>query len=176
MEQFSTTGRGLGKKINRLLRSRISQRLEDKIIKNFWDMKKFGGPVGNEASTDKKIAYFKKHIKVYDKHRCAAAAQSDTISIKRELSTNDIPMELKLLRKSLGIVVHDCPSNRCPPPIESFSDPKLTDHFKAYFLAGRNIKRFKNPSAIQKQVWPAALSGHDVLGISPTGSGKTLVS
>ena len=30
------------------------------------------------------------------------------------------------------------------------------------------------PSAVQKQCWPAALTGSNVLGIAPTGSGKTL--
>lgn len=33
---------------------------------------------------------------------------------------------------------------------------------------------FKNPTAIQSQGWPMALSGRDVVGIAATGSGKTL--
>jgi len=33
---------------------------------------------------------------------------------------------------------------------------------------------FEKPSPIQSQMWPIALSGHDVIGISQTGSGKTL--
>ena len=33
---------------------------------------------------------------------------------------------------------------------------------------------FDKPSPIQSQMWPIALSGHDVIGISQTGSGKTL--
>ncbi len=33
---------------------------------------------------------------------------------------------------------------------------------------------FKNPTPIQAQSWPIALSGRDAVGIAETGSGKTL--
>ena len=33
---------------------------------------------------------------------------------------------------------------------------------------------FKNPTPIQSQGWPIALSGKDMVGIASTGSGKTL--
>jgi ATP-dependent RNA helicase DDX43 len=33
---------------------------------------------------------------------------------------------------------------------------------------------FKTPTAIQCQMWPILLSGHDTIGIAQTGSGKTL--
>ena len=33
---------------------------------------------------------------------------------------------------------------------------------------------FQAPTPIQAQAWPMVLSGHDVLGIAETGSGKTL--
>lgn len=33
---------------------------------------------------------------------------------------------------------------------------------------------FKEPTAIQAQGWPIALSGRDMVGIAQTGSGKTL--
>lgn len=33
---------------------------------------------------------------------------------------------------------------------------------------------FKEPTAIQGQGWPIALSGRDMVGIAQTGSGKTL--
>eukprot|EP00438_Fugacium_kawagutii_P005285 Skav213850 [mRNA] locus=scaffold2366:101390:101713:- [translate_table: standard] len=38
-------------------------------------------------------------------------------------------------------------------------------------LKGQNIR---SPTPIQMQVWPAAMSGHDIIGVAPTGSGKTL--
>jgi len=34
--------------------------------------------------------------------------------------------------------------------------------------------KLEAPTPIQMQVWPAALSGHDLIGIAETGSGKTL--
>ena len=33
---------------------------------------------------------------------------------------------------------------------------------------------WKEPTAIQAQGWPMALSGRDIVGIAQTGSGKTL--
>lgn len=33
---------------------------------------------------------------------------------------------------------------------------------------------YKEPTAIQAQGWPMAMSGRDVIGIAATGSGKTL--
>lgn len=33
---------------------------------------------------------------------------------------------------------------------------------------------FTNPTSIQAQGWPIALSGKDLVGIASTGSGKTL--
>jgi len=35
-------------------------------------------------------------------------------------------------------------------------------------------QNWKNPTPIQAQGWPIALSGYDVVGIAQTGSGKTL--
>lgn len=33
---------------------------------------------------------------------------------------------------------------------------------------------FSKPTAIQSQCWPLVLSGHDVIGVAATGSGKTV--
>lgn len=59
---------------------------------------------------------------------------------------------------------------RCPPPIDSLSDPGLPR------CIGRAMLHFghREPSPIQAQAWPAALEGHDLLCRAPTGSGKTL--
>jgi len=35
-------------------------------------------------------------------------------------------------------------------------------------------QNWTQPTPIQAQGWPTALSGHDVVGIAQTGSGKTL--
>ncbi|CAE7205145.1 ddx17, partial [Symbiodinium pilosum] len=77
---------------------------------------------------------------------------------------------LKMKRKSLGIKVRGSP---IPPPVETLSDSLLPPAFGLFFKGARGGKLVK-PTPIQMQVWPAALSGVDVLGIAPTGSGKTL--
>lgn len=38
----------------------------------------------------------------------------------------------------------------------------------------RRDMKIETPSPIQMQVWPAAMSGRDLIGVAPTGSGKTL--
>ena len=61
--------------------------------------------------------------------------------------------------------------DQVPKPVQTFAEsslPKyLTDQLEAE-------PKFKNPSSIQAQSWPVALSGRDLIGIAQTGSGKTL--
>lgn len=84
----------------------------------------------------------------------------------REAILGDRLQPLKLERKSLGVLV----KGDCPPPIYSAEDPALPPIFAAFFTACG----FEKPSRVQQQCWPAALTGADVLGIAPTGSGKTV--
>ena len=56
-----------------------------------------------------------------------------------------------------------------PRPIFHFNEVKFPDYISEQLNA-----KFQAPTPIQAQGWPAALSGHDVIGIAQTGSGKTL--
>jgi len=56
-----------------------------------------------------------------------------------------------------------------PKPVESFEEASFPD----YVLEEIGRCGFKAPTPIQAQAWPVALSGHDVIGIAETGSGKT---
>ena len=60
--------------------------------------------------------------------------------------------------------------NSVPNPISSFDEAGLPD----YVLREVNRNGFTEPTAIQAQGWPIALSGMDLVGIAMTGSGKTL--
>eukprot|EP00329_Picozoa_sp_Boothbay-MS584-11_P002421 22920_2 len=66
---------------------------------------------------------------------------------------------LKAVRKSLGMVV----KGDCPPPISEVDDPALDPLFGQFF----SDMGFREPSRVQRQCWPAALTGADVLGIAP---------
>ncbi|KAF8582050.1 P-loop containing nucleoside triphosphate hydrolase protein [Ramaria rubella] len=57
-----------------------------------------------------------------------------------------------------------------PPPIASFADMKIPDVMLKYLKS----KRIVDPTPIQLQGMPVALSGRDMIGIAFTGSGKTL--
>merc|ERR1719409_392149 len=57
-----------------------------------------------------------------------------------------------------------------PKPVMTFEESP----FPEYVLQEIYAAGFKNPTPIQAQGWPMALSGLDVVGIAATGSGKTL--
>ena len=57
-----------------------------------------------------------------------------------------------------------------PNPIINFDEANFPDYIMAEFQR----QGFKEPTAIQAQGWPLALSGFNMVGIAQTGSGKTL--
>uniref|UniRef100_A0A3P9LWV5 RNA helicase n=1 Tax=Oryzias latipes TaxID=8090 RepID=A0A3P9LWV5_ORYLA len=58
----------------------------------------------------------------------------------------------------------------CPKPLTSFHQAQ----FPQYVIDVLMQQNFKEPTAIQAQGFPLALSGRDMVGIAQTGSGKTL--
>ncbi|KAM6966608.1 putative ATP-dependent RNA helicase DDX17 [Tautogolabrus adspersus] len=58
----------------------------------------------------------------------------------------------------------------CPKPITNFHQAQ----YPQYVLDVLMQQNFKEPTAIQAQGFPLALSGRDMVGIAQTGSGKTL--
>ena len=57
-----------------------------------------------------------------------------------------------------------------PKPVATFPEA----NFPEYILATLNRQGFTEPTPIQAQGWPMAISGRDFVGIAQTGSGKTL--
>jgi superfamily II DNA/RNA helicase len=80
-----------------------------------------------------------------------------------------IDEEMKSLRKSIGVNVKGAFVELCPPPVLSMDECEALTHFKEIFTS----KSFARPTPVQMQCWSAILSGLNVLGIAPTGSGKT---
>ncbi|KAL6260015.1 hypothetical protein P5V15_009922 [Pogonomyrmex californicus] len=60
--------------------------------------------------------------------------------------------------------------NNTPSPIQTFEESNFPD----YVMEEIRKQGFSEPTAIQAQGWPIALSGRDLVGIAQTGSGKTL--
>lgn len=58
----------------------------------------------------------------------------------------------------------------CPRPVTAFHQAQ----FPQYVMDTLVHQNFKEPTAIQGQGFPVALSGRDMVGIAQTGSGKTL--
>ncbi|KAL1917412.1 uncharacterized protein VTP21DRAFT_3805 [Calcarisporiella thermophila] len=77
------------------------------------------------------------------------------------------PEEVEEFRRKHDIKVF---GKLVPKPIEKFEEAS----FPPYVLKEVLAQGFKNPTPIQAQGWPMALSGCDVVGIAETGSGKTL--
>lgn len=86
------------------------------------------------------------------------------------LSPEDVDA-LRKQRKNISVEALGDPSRPVPKPIVGFEDA-----FAAWpeILTEIEKQGFKEPSPIQSQVWPIALSGQDVIGIAQTGTGKTL--
>ena len=57
-----------------------------------------------------------------------------------------------------------------PNPITTFEEAGVPD----YVMKEIQRQKYTEPTAIQAQGWPIALSGLDLVGIAQTGSGKTL--
>ena len=72
---------------------------------------------------------------------------------------------LKLARKALGVRVAAGPA--CPEPMlaPGASDPRLPAVVRAFFGAAG----LAEPTPVQRQAWPALLSGIDSLVVAPTG-------
>ena len=75
--------------------------------------------------------------------------------------------EVEAYRSSKEIT---CKGRDLPNPITSFDEANFPD----YVVTELRRQQFKEPTAIQAQGWPIALSGKDMVGIAQTGSGKTL--
>ena len=84
------------------------------------------------ASTAALLDYFKQRIKTYK-----PPANDDA---KSQTDNSEPSMELKLLRKSLGVVVKDHPQHRCPPPLASFFDPRHVHSLKLVFASASLCK------------------------------------
>ena len=61
-------------------------------------------------------------------------------------------------------------SSGCPDPYLTFAEAR----WPSAVMDEIDRAGFKNPSPIQSQAWPVALSGRDCVAIAKTGSGKTL--
>mmetsp|Transcript_4635 Transcript_4635/g.10736 ORF Transcript_4635/g.10736 Transcript_4635/m.10736 type:complete len:500 (+) Transcript_4635:102-1601(+) len=69
--------------------------------------------------------------------------------------------------KNISIIHSDGP---VPKPVRTFEEASFPD----YVLDQINRAGFREPTPIQVQGWPIALSGRDMVGVAETGSGKTL--
>ena len=79
------------------------------------------------------------------------------------------PEEVQQLRQQLGITVHG-EESLCPNPVSSF----VQASFPQYILDALRKVGFSAPTPIQRQGWPVAMKGIDLVGLAETGSGKTL--
>ncbi|CAK6975199.1 probable ATP-dependent RNA helicase DDX17 isoform X1 [Scomber scombrus] len=75
--------------------------------------------------------------------------------------------EIEEYRRKKEITVR---GSGCPKPITNFHQAQ----FPQYVMDILMQQNFKEPTAIQAQGFPLALSGRDMVGIAQTGSGKTL--
>lgn len=80
---------------------------------------------------------------------------------------NRHPREVEQYRESHKITVS---GPHVPNPIQSFEESQLPE----YVLSDIRAQEYNEPTPIQAQSWPIAMSGNNLVGIAQTGSGKTL--
>merc|ERR1719463_353013 len=76
--------------------------------------------------------------------------------------------EAESIRRSKNVTIVE--GTNVPKPVRTFEEASFPD----YVLDEVQRVGFKEPTPIQIQGWPIALSGRDMVGIAETGSGKTL--
>ncbi|XP_015111896.1 ATP-dependent RNA helicase p62 [Diachasma alloeum] len=80
---------------------------------------------------------------------------------------NRHPREVEAYRGEKQITLK---GEKIPNPIQYFEEGNFPD----YVMQGIRKQGFSEPTAIQAQGWPIAMSGGNMVGIAQTGSGKTL--
>ncbi|XP_044009761.1 ATP-dependent RNA helicase p62-like [Aphidius gifuensis] len=81
--------------------------------------------------------------------------------------TNRSPKEVEAYRREKTMTLK---GDDIPNPIQHFEEGNFPD----YVMKGLKKQGFSEPTAIQAQGWPIAMSGGNMVGIAQTGSGKTL--
>jgi hypothetical protein len=84
------------------------------------------------------------------------------------------PRDWRILRENFEITVR---GGQAPPPMRRFTEspaPYLPPIHPALLDAITNVFQFQDPSPIQRQAIPIGLQRRDLIGISETGSGKTI--
>lgn len=108
-----------------------------------------------------KLAALPKIVKnFYQEDPAVAAMSKKQVADFREASNN-----ISVINVSKG---DDKP---IPNPVSTFQH--AFQHYPE-LLVELSKQGFKNPSPIQSQAWPIILSGHDMIGIAQTGTGKTI--
>ncbi|VVC37287.1 RNA helicase, DEAD-box type, Q motif,Helicase, C-terminal,ATP-dependent RNA helicase DEAD-box, conserved [Cinara cedri] len=78
--------------------------------------------------------------------------------------------EVDKYRTSKDITVMSSDRSPVPYPIQHFKEANFPD----YVMTVIRNEGFTEPTPIQAQGWPIAMSGKDMVGVAQTGSGKTL--
>ena len=81
--------------------------------------------------------------------------------------------EADAIRTAMDVRVHfegSMASDPCPNPVDSF----LEGSFPQYVLDALDAAGITEPTPIQRQSFPIAMRGLDLVGLAATGSGKTL--
>ncbi|KAJ1610799.1 putative RNA-dependent helicase p68 [Cryptosporidium canis] len=112
---------------------------------------KFGGRLGKLDWGSQNLIPFEKNF--YQEHESVSALTDEQVH------------QIRMDRKITIIA-----GENVPKPITSF----VASGFPSFLVDALFRKGFNEPTAIQVQGWPVALSGHDMIGIAETGSGKTL--
>ena len=75
--------------------------------------------------------------------------------------------QAETIREVLSIKVYGSSGSSIPNPVGDFVQASLPQ----YIIDTLTAASFSAPTAIQRQSWPIAISGRDMVGLAETGSG-----
>ena len=113
-----------------------------------------------------KLERFEKNFYVEDKR---VSSRSDR-EIEEFRKTKEMKVGCLLLIVAQMLTFVQVQGRGVPRPVTSFEEVG----FPEYIMSTIRAQGFPNPTPIQCQAWPMALSGRDVVAIAQTGSGKTI--
>jgi len=129
---------------------------------------KKGGTKGKEKGKEKGWKGYKLPDIVYDNKSLTGRMKVDYKPDPTVASWG--PNQIAILRTqyNIEVLVTKGEVDHVPSPVDRLS-----------LMSGRldalkEDMKIQKPTPIQMQVWPAAMSGRDIIGVAPTGSGKTL--
>lgn len=129
-------------------------------------MSNLGGSLRSVDWSSAKLPIFEKNFYAEDR-RVSSRGEKEIDEFRR---SKEIKVLSFMYSPVHSIILLQVQGPGVPRPVTSFDEVG----FPEYLMTTIRAQGFTEPTPIQCQAWPMALSGRDVVAIAQTGSGKTI--